>query len=357
MVVRKPRSGATPEDPAELGARRAAILEAVVSQYIGTALPVGSSSVADGAGLSVSSATIRSEMASLEQEGYLVQPHTSAGRIPTDKGYRYFVDHLTSPAPGTAPEARTVRKFFDDVHGGLEEVLERSSRLLAEMTSYASVVVAPGHTSSEIRSVQLVDLGACRVLVLVVLADGTVEKATVEVAADLDAERVARAAHVLTHHLRGVRLDASVASPSNLDPALVDVVRVAMAAIGGLAADASTDQVFVGGPSRLATAFDAVETVRSVLSILEQQLVVVSLLRDVLDAGLSVAIGHEHGVEPLASCAVIVAPVAVDGEQVGAVGLLGPTRMQYPAALAAAQAVGVELSGRFGAQPHEGGNP
>jgi heat-inducible transcriptional repressor len=108
------------------------------------------------------------------------------------------------------------------------------------------------------------------------------------------------------------------------------------------------DQVFVGGPSRLAVAFDAVETVRSVLSILEQQLVVVSLLRDVLDRGLSVAIGTEHGFEPLASCAVVVAPLSVDGFEAGAIGLLGPTRMNYPQALAAAHVVGERLGERIG---------
>ena len=109
-----------------------------------------------------------------------------------------------------------------------------------------------------------------------------------------------------------------------------------------------SDQVFVGGPARLAESFDAVETVRSVLAILEQQLVVVTLLRDVLDRGLSVAIGTEHGYEPLSSCAVVVAPVTVDGQDLGAVGLLGPTRMDYPRAMAAAHVVGERLGERIG---------
>ncbi len=109
-----------------------------------------------------------------------------------------------------------------------------------------------------------------------------------------------------------------------------------------------TDHVFVGGPARLAESFEAVETVRAVLSILEQQLVVVNLLRDVLDSGLSVAIGTEHGFAPLSSCAVVVAPVSIDGQDLGAVGLLGPTRMDYPRALAAAHVVGERLGQRLG---------
>ena len=355
MSLQKSRTPAQPEHGADLGARKAAILEAVVSQYIGSAQPVGSSAVADAAGLSVSSATIRAEMAALEHDGFLVQPHTSAGRIPTDKGYRYFVDHLTQPTSGKSPEMVRVKRFFDDVHGGLEEVLERSSRLLTEMTSYASVVVAPGHTSSEIRSAQVVDLGGGHALVLDVLTDGTVEKTSIAVGDDATSDAIAHASQLVNDALTGARLDAPIAVPTSADPAVAAVLNHAGEAIGALATGAASEQVFVGGPSRLAGAFDAVETVRSVLLILEQQLVVVSLLRDVLDAGLSVAIGHEHGYEPLASCAVIVAPVVIDDEAVGAVGLLGPTRMQYPAAIAAARAVGSELSGRLGGRGGEGG--
>jgi heat-inducible transcriptional repressor len=114
-----------------------------------------------------------------------------------------------------------------------------------------------------------------------------------------------------------------------------------------IASSEEADHVFMGGPSRLTESFDAVETVRSVLSILEQQLVVVTLLRDVLDRGLSVAIGAEHGYEPLATCAVVVAPVSIGDNETGAVGLLGPTRMNYPQALAAAHLVSSELSDRM----------
>jgi heat-inducible transcriptional repressor len=127
----------------------------------------------------------------------------------------------------------------------------------------------------------------------------------------------------------------------------------ALRALDSMGGDIESDQVFVGGPARLAESFEAVETVRSVLSILEQQLVVVSLLRDVLDRGLSVAIGTEHGYEPLSSCAVVVAPVTVDGQDLGAVGLLGPTRMDYPRTLAAVHVVGERLGERL-AEGHDG---
>jgi heat-inducible transcriptional repressor len=278
----------------------------------------------------------------------LVQPHTSAGRIPTDKGYRFFVDHLAEPGVLGPSQRQKVSRFFDQVHGEMEEMLERTSGLLTDLTSYAAVVVGPGHESAAIRSVQLVGLGPRLALTVVVLADGAVEKRSIELPEDVTDEMLATAGALLQSHAQGRPLAGLDGPAATGDAGLDRLVTVASAALASLATFDELDHVFVGGPSRLAVAFDAVETVRSVLGILEQQLVVVTLLRDVLSRGLSVAIGAEHGYEPLASCAVVVAPVWVDGHDVGAVGLLGPTRMNYPQALAAAHVVGERLGERIG---------
>jgi len=342
------RESADDEAHKELDERKAAILEAVVTEYIGTAQPVGSGHVASAAGVSVSSATVRSEMAALEQDGYLVQPHTSAGRIPTDKGYRFFVDHLTAPGVLGPSERQQVRRFFDQVHLEMEDMLERTSGLLSDLTSCAAVVVGPSHEQAAIRSVQLVGLSPRLALLVVVLADGAVEKRSVELAEDSGAELLAAASAALAREVVGHLLSGAANFAPSGDQQLDRVLAAAGAALTEMSMGEENDQVFVGGPSRLAVAFDAVETVRSVLSILEQQLVVVSLLRDVLDRGLSVAIGTEHGFEPLASCAVVVAPLSVDGFEAGAIGLLGPTRMNYPQALAAAHVVGERLGERIG---------
>jgi heat-inducible transcriptional repressor len=343
---RVPRSD-VPEPPA-LDARKAAILEAVVSEYIGTAQPVGSQHVADASGVKVSSATVRSEMAALEHEGYLVQPHTSAGRIPTDKGYRFFVDHLTEPGVLGPAQRQKVRRFFDDVHGEMEGLLQQTSGLLSDLTSYAAVVVAPRHETAPIRSAQLVALGQHLALIVIVLADGTVEKRAVELDDEPSAEALSSVSGHLARHLEGHRLSERTAVPRIGDPRLDPLVDTLNHALADLTAPAESEHVFVGGSSRVAMAFDAVETVRAVLATLERQMVVVSLLRDVLDQGLSVAIGTEHGYQPLASCAVIVAPLNVGGHEDGAIGLLGPTRMNYPQALAAAHVVGERLGERLG---------
>jgi heat-inducible transcriptional repressor len=335
--------------PEALDARKSAILNAVVSEYIGSAQPVGSQHVVDAPGVSVSSATVRADMAALERDGYLAQPHTSAGRIPTDKGYRFFVDHLSGPAPLDPVGRQQVRQFFDHAHGEIEHMLEKTSGLLADLTDCTAMVVAPSHEAAAIRSLQLVGLGHNVVLVVVVLADGAVQKHSFDLPDEVDDDRLADASRHLAVHALGSPLSQPPTDiPTTGDQATDAVVSAGVDALRLLGSAEVGDQLFVGGSSRMAAAFDAVDTVRSVLSILEQQLVVVTLLRDVLDRGLSVAIGTEHGLEPLASCAVVVMPVSVGGMEAGTIGLLGPTRMNYPQALAAARVVGDRLSRRLG---------
>jgi heat-inducible transcriptional repressor len=334
-----------------LDERKAAILRAVVEEYVRTAQPVGSGHVAQTAPIPVSPATIRNEMGQLERDGYLVQPHTSAGRIPTDKGYRFFVDSLS---PGTLDRAQTqaVRVFFDRAHGELERMLGDTSRLLSNLTHYAAVVTSPArHEPPLLRSVQLVALSTRVAVVVAVYSDGAVEKHTLEFDEPVnDAEIAASNAH-LTVHLSGSNVGRPAALPATGDArvdAIADRARDALTAHRGPGGDA---QVFVGGAASMASAFDAVDTIRQVLAILEEQVVIVTLLRDVLNSGLSVAIGTEHGVQPLADCSVVVAPYEVEGEPAGTVGVLGPTRMRYDQALSAVTVV----SRRLGRALTEGG--
>lgn len=327
-----------------LDERKTAILRAVVQEYIGTGQPVGSSHIANAPGISVSSATVRNEMAVLEQEGYLVQPHTSAGRVPTDKGYRFFVDHLTPHGRLDELKVAQVRQFFDGAHGRMEELLARTSHLVAGMTNYASVVLGPSVERADVRSAQVVGLGPRSALAVVVLASGAVESQSLEFDTEVSESRLMSASAHLAKSLVGRPLSGSVVAPSG-DDAVDAICNKALTALSTTSTD---DPVFLGGVSSMAAAFDAVDVVRQVLHTLEQQYLVVTLVRDILDRGLSVAIGAEHGVEPLASCSVVVAPVVVDGQQMGTIGVLGPTRMDYPQALATVEVVSDRLGRRLG---------
>jgi heat-inducible transcriptional repressor len=340
-------------DARALDERKAAILRAVVEEYIGSAQPVGSSHVADAPGVNVSSATVRNDMAVLEQEGYLQQPHTSAGRVPTEKGYRFFVDTLGQPGSLRGAPAEQVQAFFQRAHGELEQMLQDTSKLLGDLTSYAGVVVGPVPAEAAVRSVQLVGLSSFAALVVVVLSNGTVEKHTLDLAdaepllrEGVGDERIAAASTHLAAHLDGAVRASLPELPATGDPATDALCRHALASLrSGEPAD--PDQVFVEGTARIARAFDAIETVREVLGILEQQYVVVTLLRDVVDRGLQVAIGTETGMAPLSECALIVAPYEVEGGEAGTIGVLGPTRMHYPQAMAAVAMVSKRLSSRL----------
>lgn len=328
-----------------LDERKTAILGAVVQEYISTAQPVGSSHIAAASGVGVSPATVRNEMAVLEQEGYLTQPHTSAGRIPTDKGYRFFVDHLTTPGRLDAVTTAQVGDFFSAAHGRLEELLYRTSNLLSNLTTYASVVLGPTASSTTVRSVQLVGLSPTMATLVVVLANGSVESQVIELDAEVSEARLAAA----SVHLTAALAARSIASVTEIVPSGDEIVdRICGRCLERLGVLATDDHVYLGGTSSVVSAFDAVEVVRDVLEALEQQFVVVSLVKDILDRGMSVAIGIEHGVAPLSACSVVVAPVVVDGEHVGSVGVLGPTRMNYPQALATVDVVSAQLSLRLG---------
>ncbi len=324
--------------------RKAAILNAIVSEYIETAQPVGSSAVLSASDIKVSSATIRNEMANLERDGYLWQPHTSAGRVPTEKGYRYFVDRL-GEVTLEGRQSDRVADFFRRMEGQLESQLSETAGLLSNLTKYAAVVIDLASLPTEVRSVQVVTLGARTLLVVVVDGTARIKKYLLELDADIDEEDAAQLQSSLRAALEGRRIDTDVAPPKPIGDARIDAL--AADTFNRIVAGDENERVYVDGASHVAQSFDAVESVRQVLTILEQQLLVVKLISDVLDRGLRVAIGTETGVEPLEECSVVVSPYRVDGEIGGSIAVLGPTRMHYKESLAAVSVVSTELERRL----------
>lgn len=323
--------------------RKSAILRAVVQQYIETAQPVGSSTVSARTEVAVSSATVRNDMTQLEREGYLVQPHTSAGRVPTEKGYRFFVDNLSGPGTLSPVNVRMVREFFTTTHGELEQMLAETSRLLSEVTNTAAVVIGEPADVATVRSIQLVDLSTRSLLAVMVLSNGVILKRTIELDADVDLDDLDSARRLLEDAATG-------GAVQDLDDWRADAIApgapLADQAVAALrdAAVSEAHKVFVDGRSRIAGSFDARETIEAVLGLLEQQLVVVSLLKEMVDSGLAVSIGSETGVAPLSDCSLVVAPFEAGGEKAGAIAVLGPTRMNYPETLSAVAVVSQRLS-------------
>ena len=302
--------------------RKSAVLRAVVQSYIETAQPVGSANVAQAPGVEVSPATVRNDMTYLEHEGYLAQPHTSAGRIPTEKGYRFFVDQLAVPTQLEEPEAQQVGQFFAHAHGELEGLFQEA------LTGRLVVAVA-------------------------VLSNGILAKRTVELPAELDDAQLAVATSVLSARMEGYSIDNVVAgalptlaevaprvAPDSAAVALVDEV------VAGLSRSWAEDhtELYVDGASNMARSFGEVETLHRVLALLEQQVVVVGLLRELIERGLSVAIGSETGLSPLSECSLVVAPVMVGSDRAATLAVLGPTRMNYSDTLSAVDTVSRQLT-------------
>ncbi len=333
----------------KLDARKSAILRRVVQEHIETAQPVGSAHVVRDPRIDVSPATVRADMAALERDGYLMHPHTSAGRVPTEKGYRYFVDHIADPETLDPARQDQVAAFFAHAQGELERMLRDTSQLLSRLTDHAAVVVAPSHQRLTLRSTLLTQLDTGAALLVVVFSNGAVEKHVLWMDGE-QSEHLDAASTRLREHLEGQTLGELSAPPPTGDPRvdpIVDCAYRALAGSVGSSQPSSSDDVFVGGTARMAEQLGAVETVREVLSILEQSFVVVSLLKSVLDQSQGVAIGSETGLESLADCSLVVAPYRVSADVVGTIGVLGPTRMNYPQALAAVAVVGQQLTERL----------
>jgi len=331
----------------ELDERKAAILRAIVEHYVDSAQPVGSQTVTQTAGLGVSAATVRNEMSVLERDGFIAQPHTSAGRVPTDSGYRYYVDHLAGAGALAPAERRRIIDFFTSATMAMDDLLHETSQLLARVTAHAAVVVGPQPESVHVRSVHLALLQPRLLLAVVVMSNGAVEKETVVLDAEVESEDVGTASTRLAAHLAGRRL-AELAGMrysgtfGDRADALAHASCDALAAFVRLHHD---EPLYVGGASRLAAEQEAFASTSAsgLLELLEQHVVLGALLRELLGPGLTVRIGAENELADLRECSLVLAPYLVEGEPIGTVGVLGPTRMDYRKAQAAVSTVSRQL--------------
>ncbi len=334
--------------------RRLAILNAIVEEYISTAQPISSVRVAQMAKLNVSTATVRNDMAALDREGFLAQPHTSSGRAPTEKGYRFYVDHLDRPNMLFPSQRQMLQKFFSHLHGEVDQLLERSANLLARLTDYSSIAIryTKQDQSALMRSVQIVGMSERTGLIVVVLGNGSVQTENIEFKCDVSEATLSEASAILHRHLAGksfndVCSNATIPAEyiAHANRHVADLIDTVMPKIAGMYTASNREHVFIGGSSHIADAFDAIDSIRMILSMLEQQLVLVDIMERMIENGMSVAIGtSEHGNTVLADCTLIVTPIKIDSYLAGSLGLLGPVRMNYPMTLAIVNEVGARLS-------------
>ncbi|MFN8194003.1 MAG: heat-inducible transcriptional repressor HrcA [Nocardioidaceae bacterium] len=325
--------------------RRLAVLRAIVEDYVATEEPVGSKALVERHGLGVSPATVRNDMAALEEEGYITQPHTSAGRVPTDKGYRLFVDRLTTVKPMSTAERRAISAFLDNAVD-LDDVVHRSVRLLAQLTRQVAVVQYPTLSRSTIRHVDLIALSPVRLLVVLILSTGRVEQRLVDLADGIDEDQLSG----LRSRIGRAVIGESIADAGGAlqvlreDPAVPDAL--VTAAVAATIAEAISDhrsdeRVAVGGAANLARYGDSFDTaVRPLLEALEEHVVLLKLLGEATVGGaVTVRIGHEGPYQELAATSVVATGYGPGDQALATLGIVGPTRMDYPTTMAAVRAV------------------
>jgi heat-inducible transcriptional repressor len=328
--------------------RRLAVLRAIVEDYVSTQEPVGSKALVERHGLGVSPATVRNDMAALEEEGLITQPHTSAGRIPTDKGYRLFVDRLTTIKPMSSAEKRAIATILDGAVD-VDDVVQRSVRLLAQLTHQVALVQYPMLSRSTVRHVELVELTETRLLIVLILSTGRVEQRLVEHTTPLDERLLAalrtRIAETVmgksiaeaTDALRALAAPLDASSQRGGDP----TETVVESLVEALSDHRSSERVAVGGAANLARFGDSFEvSVRPLLEALEEHVVLLKLLGEAHTGGaVTVRIGHEGPYQEFASTSVVATAYGPLDEAVGTLGVVGPTRMDYPGTMAAVRAV------------------
>ncbi|MEU4143677.1 heat-inducible transcriptional repressor HrcA [Streptomyces parvulus] len=326
-----------------LSERRLQVLRAIVQDYVGTEEPVGSKALTERHNLGVSPATVRNDMAALEDEGFIAQPHTSAGRIPTDKGYRLFVDKLAGVKPMTAPERRAIQNFLEGAVD-LDDVVARTVRLLAQLTRQVAVVQYPSLTRSTVRHVELLALAPARLMLVLITDTGRVEQRMVDCPAPFGEASLADLRARLNSRVAGRRFTDVPGLVEDLPDAFEaedrGTVSTVLSTLLETLVEENEERLMIGGTANL-TRFghDFPLVIRPVLEALEEQVVLLKLLGEAKDPGVTVRIGHENAHEGLNSTSVVSVGYGSGGEAVAKLGVVGPTRMDYPGTMGAVRAV------------------
>jgi len=332
-----------------MSSRRLEILRAIVDEYVATQEPVGSKSIADRHGLGISPATIRNEMAVLEEQGLITHPHTSAGRIPTDLGYRVFVDKLATVKPLSGAERRAIETFLEGALD-LDDVVMRTVRLLADVTKQVAVVQYPSMVKSRVRHIELVALTPSRLMMILITDAGRVEQRIIELDIDVSEVFLSALRTQLNNAMMGYRLpevaDRITGIMESYSAADRSIVAIVVSTVIEMSMERPEEKIVLAGTANLARfQEDFSTTMHPVLEALEEQVVLLRLLGDANET-VKVRIGSEQSDVNLRTTSLVAVGYGSENTPLGALGVIGPTRMDYAGSMAAVSAV-ARYVGRF----------
>ncbi len=336
-----------------LDSRKGAILRAIVREYVRGGQPVGSKALSESYGLAVSAATVRNDMALLEDLGYIQRPHSSAGGVPTDMGYRWFIDNWPGPAwPELPPgQQRTIRGAFERGFYALEEALDATSQVLSEVTEAIAVVAAPPSRENRLRRLELLARADGRIGLLLIADTGLVEQGLVDLPQPKTEGQITELGTALNVELHGAAfedLPARLAAGSNQNSDPDGSRRIIAEEIQRILGAGAWERIYRGGTANILTRekFADLETAHGVVGVLEQPMVLAALLGEARGAGtLLVMIGQENPIRQMQACATVLASYGVGAQGRGTLAVIGPTRMDYPLTISAVNLVARSLSG------------
>jgi heat-inducible transcriptional repressor len=324
--------------------RKLEVLRAIVEDYVETQEPVGSKALVERHHLGVSPATVRNDMAVLEEEGYIRQPHTSAGRVPTDAGYRLFVDRLSRVKPLSPAERRAIERFLIGAVD-LDDVVHRTVRLLAQLTRQVAVVQYPSLARSAVRHLELVPISTTRLMLVMIADTGRVEQRLVELPGPIPPDDVMELRRKVNEKLAGQKMADTPPLVSTLVDECTPDRRSTMACLASVLLETlverSEERLALAGTANLTRGgvLDFQGTLRPVLEALEEEVILLKLIGDLEPSTTRVRIGDENNIDNLRSASVVSTGYGPGATIVGGLGVLGPTRMDYPGTIATVRAV------------------
>ena len=339
----------------QLDDRKIKIMQAIIRNYLETGEPVGSRTISKYTDLNLSSATIRNEMADLEEMGYILQPHTSAGRIPSDKGYRLYVDTMMDEK---TQEVQNMKEELESKAGKMDVLLRHMAKLLAANTNYASMVSGPTYVSKKVKFIQITSVEACQLLAVVVLDNNTVKNQMINIAEPLDEEQIVKLNFILNTALNGLdvmemnlAVIQQIKEQVNVHSAVVDSI---LEVIGKTLIDQEEGQVYTSGTTNILKYPELADRSKAanLLEVFEEKKLLNSLIdpRDEdskEETGIQVYIGDETNVESMKDCSVVTATYHIDEGVYGKIGIVGPKRMDYDKVVATLQSMMEELDDIF----------
>ncbi|MGC4375973.1 heat-inducible transcriptional repressor HrcA [Fictibacillus sp. Mic-4] len=338
-----------------LSERQLYILQVLIDDYIQHVEPIGSRTISKRDDIPYSPATIRNELADLEEMGFLEKPHTSSGRIPSEKGYRFYVDHLLPPPALSPVDVQKMRLLFNKKVEDTEKIFEQSAKILSEMTNYTSIILGPEALETTLKHMQIIPLTTHSAVAIFVTSTGHVENRQFTLPEGIELNEIEKLVNILNERLSGVPL-SELSSKIHHELAVVfknhltNYEKIGKV-LDGIMKWGKKDKIFYGGKTKILSQpeFRDVDKVKSLLEALEEKTIVERLISSDTD-GVIVTIGHENKIEAIQNCSIIKASYSVGGNHVGSISLIGPTRMEYKRVISLIDTLANEFSKAFSDQ-------